>query len=108
LARQAPQISDSATGSAQIRQRGDGNLGRLPRQAGHRSASPETPQSTQYLSKKLCLIFNLLFKNIKEEFDNDKRIYDDARSHHRIAQWPDYFTAAICCTAAVLALTLFS
>jgi hypothetical protein len=66
------------------------------------------PQSTQYLSKKLCLIFNLLFKKIKGEFDNAKRIHDDARSYHHSGQWPDYFTAATCCTVAVQALTLFS
>lgn len=40
------------------------------------------PQSTQVFSRNICLIFNLLFKKIEEEFDNDKRIYDDARSHY--------------------------
>ena len=40
------------------------------------------PQSTQYFLRNICLIFNLLFKKIDEEFDNAKRIYDDARYHY--------------------------
>jgi hypothetical protein len=92
----------------QILQRGNGNLGRLPKQAGHRSASPATPQSTQYLSKKLCLIFNLLFKKINEEFDNGRRIYDDVRFHHQLLDGRLFYRSHMLYRSHPRALILFS